>query len=379
MGISAFLVLPMANEKEKQRIDLRPLDEEVATNHRLIRLGIDSVEEIEELPPVRVGERISSDLLLNPSGKEDLRTRSIGPDLNSLIEREIQVMEEPWDTEAATGQTFAWGWVTLVACVFAAAILWSLANLNKVGGEGADLARQNRLNMNLENKEEIDAETQVSTIENAARNFLGSRSVEEMLRYVRHPERLRPLIEAFYAESPLKPMRIKNLLSLEPLTIDNSAEYWMVSCEFEGNVRSQLLLESISIDEARVDWETFVCHQPMAWNEFVKNKPDGYTGDFRVYVQKDHHYSHEFSDSTAFDCYRLTALNGDEVLFGYVPRGRGLGLRMDEMTAGKEDQTLPMLLRLHIPRDLTSPQGVVIKEIVSSRWFFMNDPKGGEP
>jgi hypothetical protein len=35
-----------------------------------------------------------------------------------------------------------------------------------------------------------------------------------------------------------------------------------------------------------------------------------------VYVERDHFYSHEFSDSAAFESYRLTALNGEAVLFG---------------------------------------------------------------
>jgi hypothetical protein len=379
MGISAFLVSTMAKEKEKQKCELRPVDEEADTNHRFVRLGKDSVEEIEELPPVRVGERISPDLLLNPSGKEDLRTRSIEPDVGSLIEREVQVMEESWATEATTGQTFAWGWVALVACVFAAAILWSLTNLNKAGEESEVLDRATQSVIEKEKQEEIDAETQVSTIERAVRNFFDSRSVEEMLRYVRHPERVRPLMEGYYAESALKPLRFKSFLSLEPLTIDHSASYWAVFCELEGAVQSQLMLESASVNEAKVDWETFVCYQPMDWDEFAKSRPEGYTGDFRVYVKQDELHSHEFSDSSTFDCYRLTALNGDEVLFGYVPRGLGLGLRLDKLTAGKENQEVPMLLRLHVPKDIKSPQGVVIREIVIPRWFFMDNPKEEEP
>ncbi len=379
MGISAFLASPMAKDKEKQKNELRPVDEDAESNIRFVRLGKDAVEEMEELPLVRLGERTSPDLPLNPSGKEDVRIRSIEPDVGSLIERDVQVMEDSWDSGEAPDRTFAWGWVALVACVFSAAILWSLANLNKAGEESAMLARETQSIMDEENQEEIDAETQVSTIEGAVRDFFNSRSVEEMLRYVRHPERVRPLMEGFYAESAPKPVRIKNFLTLEPLTIDNRASYWMVSCELEGNQRTQLMLESVSVKEARVDWETFVCYQPMAWDEFAKKRPGGYTGDFRVYVEKDRFHSHEFSDSKAFDCYRLTALRGEEVLFGYVPRERGLGLRMDELTAGKEGETLSMLLRLHIPQGLKSPHGVVIKEIVSPRWFFEDYPQEGEP
>ncbi len=379
MGISAFLSLPMAREKKNEKIELRPVDEESDAKVRFVRLGKDAVEEVEELAPVRVGKSADPDVTLLPASKDELKIRSMEPDVGSLIERDSPVEEEAWDSEAAPHRSFPWGWVALLACVFSVAILWSLSNLNEADERNAQLARETKAILDKEREEETDAETQVSTIEKTVRDFFDARSVEEMIRYVRHPERVRPLMESYYAASAPKPVRIENFLSLEPLTIENRASYWMVSCELEGALRTQMMLESISVKEAKVDWETFVCYQPMAWDEFAKTRPSGYTGDFRVYVEKDMFHSHEFSDSNAFDSYRLTTLHGEEVLFGYVPRGRGLGLRMEQLTAGREGGTLPILLRLHIPKDLKSPRGVVIKEIVSPRWFFADDPQEVEP
>ncbi len=379
MGFSAFLALPMARENKKDKKELRPVDEEADAKVRFVRLGKDAVEEVEELPPVRVGDSSNSDVTLLPASKDELKIRSMEPDVGSLIEKEAPVDEEVWDSEDAPDRNFPWGWVALVSCVFSVAILWSLSNLNNAGEKSDLLEMETSAILQKERQEEIDAEMQIGTIEKAVRNFLDSRSVEEMLRYVRHPERVRPLMESYYAAATPKPVHIENFLSLEPLTIDNRASFWMISCQLEGELRTQMMLELNSVNDAKVDWETFVCYQPMAWDEFANSRPSGYTGDFRVYVEKDMFHSHEFSDSNTFDSYRLTALNGEEVLFGYVPHGRGLGLKMQELTAGREGESLPMLLRLHIPKELKSPRGVVIKEIVSPRWFFADDPKEGEP
>ncbi len=365
----------MAKGKEKQKIELRPVDEESAVKFRFIRLGKDTVEEWEELPPVRVGESNASDPSSEPESKDEHKIRTNEPSLASLIEKETPVEEEVWDTELVEDRYFPWGWVALVACLFSGAILWSLSNLNKGREKSARLSSERETILTKEMQEEMDAEMQISAIENASRSFFDSRSVEEMLRYVRHPDRVRPLMESYYAKEAPKPIRIENFLSMAPLTIDNHGSYWMVSCQLEGDVQTQMMLESISVKEAKVDWETFVCYQPMAWDEFAKTRPSGYTGNFRVYVEKDMFHSHEFSDSNAFDSYRLTALNGEEVLFGYVPRGRGLGLQMEGLTADRNGAPLPLILRLHIPKDLKSPRGVVIQEILSPRWFFIDDSK----
>lgn len=369
----------MAKEKDKQKIELRPVDEEADTKVRFIRLGKEAVEEVEELPPVRVGDSTGSSATPQPASKEELKIRTKEPDVGSLIEKEALVTEETWDLADTQHRAFPWGWVALVACAFSVAILWSLSNLNQGHEKSALLAEETKSILNKERQEEIDAEMQVSAIENTARNFFDSRSVEEMLRFVRHPDRVRPLMESYYAAEAPKPVRIENFLSMAPLTIDNHGSFWMVSCQLEGGLHTQMMLESVSVKEAKVDWETFVCYQPMAWDEFAKNRPSGYKGDFRVYVEKDIFFSHEFSDSNAFDSYRLTTLNGEEVLFGYVPRGRGLGLQMEELMAGREGAPLPLILRLHIPKELKSPRGVVIQEIVSPRWFFVDDSKGGQP
>jgi hypothetical protein len=376
MGISAFLSQPMAKEKDK--IELKPVDENADVKLRFVRLHKNAAEEVEELPPVKVGV-IPINARLEASPKEDLKIRSNEPDVGSLIERDIPMTEEPWDHEMLAEAKVPWGWVAVVACIFTVAILWSLINLNSGEENGDTLVKESISAREREMVEEMDATILIGALEAAVRGFFDARSIEEKLLHVRQSERVQPLMERFYAGSVPEPARVVSIVGMDPLTIDRHASFWMVVCELEGGLESQLLVEAVSEKEAKVDWETFVCYQPMAWDEFAGKRPGGYTGDFRVYVERDHFYSHEFSDSAAFESYRLTALNGEAVLFGYVPRGAGFAQQISELIEGQGGGSVPLILRLHVPQDVQSPRGVVIREIVNPRWVFIEPPVKQDP
>jgi hypothetical protein len=376
MGISAFLSPPMAKEKDK--VELRPVDEDAGAKLRFVRLHRDAAEEVEELPPVKVGI-VPASARLEAASKDELKIRSNEPDVGSLIERDLPVAEEPWDHQAVSEATFPWGWVAVVACIFTGAISWSLLNVNQGEERRRSLAEESLTARERDKAEEIDAETLIGSLEKAVRGFFDARSMEEMLIHVRHPDRVARLMERHYADGFPQAVRVLSIAGMDPLTIDRHASFWMVVCELEGGSVSQLLVEAVSETETKVDWETYVCYQAMAWDEFASTRPGGYTGDFRVYAEKDHFYSHEFSDSAAFESYRLTALNGEAVLFGYVPQGAEFARRMSELIDGQNGAPAPLILRLHVPQGVASPSGVVIRELVNPRWVFLESDAKGEP
>lgn len=185
-------------------------------------------------------------------------------------------------------------------------------------------------------EEKMDAELLVAALEGTVRDFFGSGSVEEMLRHVRHPERVAPLMERHYAGKAPVPTRVVDMLSLVPVTIDKKATFWMASCDLEESQRMQLALEVYPDQQVKVDSDTH-------------------------------------------DCYQLTALHGEEALFGYVIRDSALASRIAELVAGRNGLSLPVILRLHLPNGLDSPRGVVIRELVCPRWLFVEDPGITEP
>ena len=362
--------------KEKERIELRSVDETDNQQSRLFRLHKDAVEEVENLPAVRVGEKLQPEARLEAASKDELKTRSNEPDVGSLIEMSVENEEAQWETPVEA-KGLPWGWMALVACAFAAGIIWSLVEVSRSDHRRDDLLDEAIIILEKEKDEEMEAETMIASIEKVVEDFYDSRSVDELLRYVRHPERVKSFMDKHYGDKPPVPMRVRGILSLDPLTIENRATFWMVVCEIEGGGSGQLLVEALSPKLAKVDWETFVCYQPMEWDRFAKERPGGYNGDFRVYVEADNFYSHEFADSELFACFRLTALGGEEVLYGYVNRATPLARKLESLVAENNGQAIPLILSLYVPEGARSKRGVAIRKLVAPRWMFMDSPEVG--
>jgi hypothetical protein len=370
----------MANEKEKKKLELRPVDEAADQAQRILRLDADNVEEVEvELPPVRVGEGFSPEAKEEAGTAKAVMARSNEPDIGSLIEREEIVPDGEWESTPTHRTKLPWGWVALVGCIFAGGILWSLVAVKHSDKKQDLLAGQSGRIIENSQQEERDAENMIAGIEAGVRGFFGSGSVEEMLRFVRHPQRIAPLMEEYYRENPPTPVRMEKIQSLAPLTVDNLATFWIATCELENSQVAQVWVEAVGTNEAKVDWETYVNYQPMDWDNFARSRPGGYTGDFRVYVEPDNFYSHEFADSRVFSSFRLTALKGEEVLSGYTPRGGALEKKLIEIIARNGGGATPVILRLRLPDGLDSKRGVVMDELICPRWVFLENPEKEDP
>jgi hypothetical protein len=172
---------------------------------------------------------------------------------------------------------------------------------------------------------------------------------------------------------------VERVVGIDPLTIGNLATFWMVSCELEGAGRKQILVEARSKEDAKVDWETFVCYQPMPWDDFATSRPEDYTGDFRVYIERDHFFSNEFSDADVYACFRLTALDSEETLFGYANRTGQIAQQLAELIDRNRGAPAPVILRLNVPKGVESRRGLVIQRLISPRWMFVENPDKDEP
>jgi hypothetical protein len=112
----------------------------------------------------------------------------------------------------------------------------------------------------------------------------------------------------------------------------------------------------------------------MPWNQFARERPSGKSLDFRVYAEADHLFSHEFSDSEAWLCFRLTTLNSEEFLFGYVPADSAEAQKIRDGIKKNRGKISNFILRLIIPDQLKSPRGVVIEKVINDRWIFIDPP-----
>jgi hypothetical protein len=112
----------------------------------------------------------------------------------------------------------------------------------------------------------------------------------------------------------------------------------------------------------------------MDWDDFVETRPQGRLMDFRVYLEPDNHFTHEFADEKVWDCYRLTAQGSHGFQFGYVKSESPTGEMIRKWFQNYPQGRTPMILCLTIPEGTHSPNGVMIDHAKSVRWIYVVPP-----
>ena len=85
--------------------------------------------------------------------------------------------------------------------------------------------------------------------------------------------------------------------------------------------------------------------------------------------------SHEFADSSRWNCYRLTALDGDETLFGYAMADSEVAKSIVNLLNQNQGRKTSLILRLSVPEGVLSRSGVVIEKLLSPRWIYLDPPE----
>jgi len=366
--------------EEKRPMELRPVDEDVRRERDVIRLQKPG-EIAEAVPeePVRLGkpaaESETPSLLFVPERRE-VEVRTHQPGIEALIEESaiVEATEQSWGGESANRHPIPWGWFALIGLVIVAAVVWSLAQMTESRGKAVAIRKETDSALISEQIEEAEARALIERLESLLAAFFSCKTIDGWQGMVRQPERVMPLIRDYHAIHPEMPGPLRSVRVLEPITIDRHANFWMASVMLASGELRSLLIETDGMGEPRLDWETFVCHQPMPWDEFARNRPQDKPMDFRVYVEADHFFSHEFSDSNQWLSFRLTALDADETLFGYLRTDHEDVQRMLACLRYNQGRKTSLILRLNVPHGLQSPRGVVIEKLMSPRWIYLTSP-----
>jgi hypothetical protein len=369
----------MARE-EKKRVELRTVDDEVAPLAKVVRLDNRETERNpKDETPIRLGpiEPSREPSRLDLPSRDEIELRTHQPGIDALFDIETagpDPTEEGWGDSAARRHPIPWGWFALIGLAIAAAVVWSLTHLEKAEVQADQIRVETESVLAKEEREEREARKLVERIETTLRTFFSATSVESLARSVRQPERVVPLMWKYYAQNPMVFNPLRSVRILQPVTLDNRANFWMTSVVLANGQHRNLVIEIDASGNPLIDWETMVCDQPMPWDEFARERPAGRSLDFRVYVERDMFFSHEFADASRWLCFRLTALDSDETLFGYVSVDSGEArtlLHLIEMNGGRKTS---LILRLGIPEGLQSHSGVVIEKVVASRWLYIDPP-----
>jgi hypothetical protein len=366
--------------RDEKRVELRTVDDEVVREPEVVRLyNHETVPRQRQEEPVRLGPREpqESPCRLAIADRSELELRTHQPGIEVLIEPAVynpDLAEEAWGGNSKRRFPIPLGWLMLIGAAGVFAIVWSLTKLKTSEVQAHTIRAETENVLAREETEENEARKLIERIENTLRVYFDSSHVDMLARHVRHPERVTPLMREHYAKHPLAHNPMKFIRVLQPLTLEGRGNFWMASVALADGRRVNVVIEIDVLGEPRVDWETQTCHQPMPWDEFSKLRPPGRSMDFRVYAERDNFHSHEFEDTEKWLCYRLTALDADETLFGYVAAGSEAARMLEEATSIKPMGRASLILRLAIPHGLQSRRGVVIEKVVCARWLYIESP-----
>jgi hypothetical protein len=364
--------------REVKRLEVKAVDEELEKARTIVRLENEGT--LQTGKPVRLIVEGNEGLVnhrLDLPALEISELRTHQPGVDALIEGEggsLDLLEQNWGDASAAHKSLPWGWFVLIAMVLIGGVIWSLTRVKESGVGAEKIKIATEVAVSTDERDEKEAAELIQRIEETVRKFFNQSSVDGLTRLVRHPDRVGPLMQAYYGGQPLTHGRLVDIRMLQPVTLDNRADFWMASVLLETGKKPSLLLEIQESGEARIDWETLVCHQPMPWDTFAKTRPAGVSLDFRVYVEADNFYSHEFADSNRWASYRLTALDSDMPLFGYAPAGGDVAATIQELLQNNAAGRASLILRLSIPEGLQSRSGVVIEKVINPRWVYIASP-----
>lgn len=371
--------------RDDKPLRLRPVDEDVVREPTpVVRLNNRETEsKPREARPVRLGpapEEAGISRRLAIPDKEEVELRTHQPSIDVLIEAETAAAENPeekWGGETVHRNPVPWGWFVLIGLIIAGAVIWSLTRVEKAEVQAKKIQVETHSALVDEEKEEREAAALIDRIEKTMRTFFTSTSVDALARLVRHPERVTPLMRHYYGTRPIPVNPLKGIKVLQPLTLDDRGNFWMASVTLTNSKPQSLIIEIDASGNPKIDWETLVCYQPMKWDDFVSKRPAGTSMDFRVYVERDNFYSHEFSDSNQWVSFRLTALDSEETIFGYIRSDNPEAAGLLNLLSGNGGRKTTLVLRLSIPEGLQSRRGVVIEKLLSPRWLFVDPPDSG--
>ncbi len=358
----------MAEESsEKRKDELRVVEEPV---EEVVRLDVAKID------PLEKKGKIASGIVASSDGEEDEEQQDIPEKMT--FDPETDWLE---DDEERGKLAVPVGWFVLLGAGLLGVLVWgafqSLSNRNDTGdskegtnGEGAsEVGISKTLSPEVEHAK---AEKHFVDMEKVVANFLAAKSVEEKAKFVRHPERVLPLMKEYYESHEIESLTFKETSEYHVTSLDQRP-FIALMVEVEDGEGVPVLVEDLP-GGMLVDWESYVCYQPIAPEKYVEERPTK-SYNLRVYVKKDHFHTYEFSDESEFECYRLTFRNSETILYGFVKRSEVIHQKFRNVfPKDREDLKLPMILKVRFLEGGQATRSVLIEGLESKLWAFVNDP-----
>lgn len=216
--------------------------------------------------------------------------------------------------------------------------------------------------------------------------YLAAQGVEQKLAHVRLPNRVRPMMEAWYKNTPDAPATVGEVKGRAKV---RAADNYFVIVEIDvtepnpvnpANPRTRT--RSFAVEEFekegsrsyKVDWETSVEWREMSFAEFKQTQPRKVV-PFRLKIRGREYYNHLFTDESRWlscELYYPYPDGQNEFLFyGYIDRTSKAFEDLAIYTEGSNNASL--ILGLRYPDNPVSRDQVIIESLIHPSWFYSED------
>lgn len=345
---------------KKQRTDLAA--------DTLRRTKNPTLRSVEESPTHDAGEAA---VVLGEERKgRSFEGKSVDYTIDEILNKKVVVADATEKDWGQANKTIPIGWIFMLSAL-TLTLIGTVIYLGSSSGEAEEkIAEGRQIEVMEQAVENQGARDLVLAIEKTVRGYLAATSIEEQLPHVRHAEVMRMRMEKFYATKPITPMRVTSVTNLKPLTLHGKA-FWQVVAVTGPKQGQAILLEQLSDEEVKIDWESHVHYQPMPWDEYAVKLPTQPMA-FRVEVKESPRYFGEFSDQSRWVSYQINAVKSDTLLYCYVLRDSKMHQSIDE--ALRKGFTR-MILRLQASTAINLPNAVVVESFISADLYRIDPPK----
>ncbi len=218
--------------------------------------------------------------------------------------------------------------------------------------------------------------------------FYAAPTLEEKLKCVRLPARVRPMMEKYYQTHSLQPLTIGSQEEFTKLSPTKDTYFVMLSVMVnepdpftQGEVMEvkrffaveEILTKDNSM-EYLLDWEIAMQHQEMSLDEFKQSQPTAAT-PFRCQMRLSPdgaYYNHGFIDPTEWTAVELVYPGQDDFkLHGYLSLKTEVGRRYDSYFKERPvGEVMSCVAKLKYPPNAPSRSQVIVDEVVQESWFF---------
>lgn len=148
-----------------------------------------------------------------------------------------------------------------------------------------------------------------------ADRFLSATYQEERLRWVRKPEAVADLVEAFYQKGAGSTEKVATIDEM-PEVGNESGVFARFAVTMENGSR-RLLCVPFDEGGGRVDFEAYIRHCSLPWPSALENGVSE-EAEMRVFLQENAYYNHDFSDEDQWQSYTATSPELEEPVFVYA-------------------------------------------------------------